>query len=257
MDLTSDPMLQLEMSGAPDEEVILAEEEAVICRGTRLLQEPGSNLDVGAETEGNLVLTNRRLIYSHGAEREVDVPIGGVNPAAKRRLYVSDVEDLDDISSDPANLTIPIESIVSVVGQRRLGGTPKLEVHWNKDGFAKSTEFVEQETGRSRLKNLDEWAPVIERLKSGQQKINRLPPPPEADSSEGRVLYILGDMSEKGLFTILRELEEKFGLSIDDEEAEKACENLVAMGLVNRIGFPKEDPFYQKISPLGEDDLDR
>jgi hypothetical protein len=64
-------------------------------------------------------------------------------------------------------------------------------------------------------------------------------------------------MEEKGLFTILHEVEESFGLTLDDEEVETACENLVAMGLVKRIGLPKEDPFYQKISTLGEDDLDR
>jgi hypothetical protein len=245
------------LAGDSDKEVILAEEEAVICRGTGLLQEVESDFDVGKETEGNLVLTNRRLIYSHGAETEVDVPVGGPNPFAKRRLYISDVRDLDDIPSDPENLTIPIESVISAVGHHKLGLAPKLEVRWNKNGLVKATEFVEQETGGSRLKNLNEWAGVIEGLKTGQQKFIRLPPPPDKNSLEGQVFYILGDMSEKGVFTILGEVEKEFSLDLDDEVLEKACENLVVMGLVKRLGEPKEDPFYQKISALGAEDLDQ
>ena len=137
----------------------------------------------------------------------MDLPVGTLS---KKKLYVSDVDELDDIRRDASNITINISSITSVKGHHRPGIAPKLEVRWN-DGVEKSTEFVEQETGSSRHRNLNDWAPVIERLRAGKQKIAMLPPPPDRDSLEGRILIDLDDMQEKGLLTIEREVEKKFG----------------------------------------------
>ena len=242
------------LEGGASEEIILAEEEAVINRGVGVRQEIESGFDLGRETEGNLVLTNLRLVYVHGGEREVALPVGTVS---KKRLFISDVEDLESIPADAANITIVISSIESVKGHHAPGMAPRLEVRWNHNGVIKRTEFVEQETGRSREKNLNDWAPIIERLKDGTQSITLLPPPPDSDSLEGRILLTLADMQEKGVLTIEQELEKRFTLELDPEQVEQACENLVSQGLVQRTSPKAEGAFYVKISPLGEDDLNR
>ncbi len=240
------------MSGSSSDEIILAEEEAVISRGVGVIQEVQSDLDVGKQSEGNLVLTNRRIVYVHGAEKEVNL----VGTLSRKRLYVSDVGELDNIPWDPSNITIPLSSIISVKGHHTPGLAPKLEVRWN-DGVEKRTEFVEQETGSSRRKNLNNWAPVIERLRSGEQRITTLPPPPARDSLEGMVLLALDDMQEKGLLTIQGEVEAKSGTDLETDAVEAACEGLVAQGFVKRTTPSSESPFYVKVSPLGQDDLNQ
>jgi hypothetical protein len=248
------------LEGSSPDEIILAEEEAVVNRGVGIVQEIESDLDVGTQTEGNLVLTNLRLIYVHGAEKEVDIPVGLANPfgsGGRKRLFISDVEELDEIPSDPSNISIRLSSIASVRGHHRPGFSPKLELHWNDGGVAKTTEFVEQETGRSRHRNLNDWAPLIERLRDGKQKIVALPPRPDKGSLEGRILLVLDDMQEKGLLTIESEVEDKFKLDLQPDKVEESCEALAAQGLIQRTTSSKEEPFYVKVSPLGEDDLNR
>ena len=248
------------MEASSPAEVILAEEEAVINRGIGIIQEVESDLDVGKQTEGNLVLTNLRLVYAHGAEKEVDIPVGTIDPfetLGRKRLFISDVQELDDIPSDPSNITIRLSSIVSAKGHHPPGLSPKLEVRWNDNGIVKVTEFVEQETGRSRERNLNDWAAVIERLKTGRQKITALPPAPDRDSLEGRVLLSLDDMQEKGLMTIEAEVEKRYGTDLDPDQVREACERLASQGLIRRTSGDQEGSFYVKVSPLGDDDLNR
>ena len=238
---------------------MLAEEQAVISRGVGIIEEVEAAFDSGRETEGTLVLTNKRLIYVHGGSKEDDIPVGQTMPfvETKKRLIYSDVRDLESIPPDPANLSIPLDSVVFVVGHQREAMAPKLEVRWSDGGENKVAEFVQQITGSSRRKNLNDWATVIKNLKSGQQKVATMPSLPDKDSLEGRIFVVLGDMQEKGLFTIEREVEQEFGVDLDPDDVEKASERLVSWGLVHRSGAADEDPFYQKSSPLGDDDLDR
>src|ERR1700722_4740402 len=248
------------MAGNPSEEIILAEEEAVINHGVGVIQEAESDMDVGKQTEGNLVLTNLRLIYAHGAETEMDIPTGMLDPFAtlgKKKLFFSDVEELDNIPSDPFNIMIRISEITSIKGHHRPGFAPKLEVRWTTGGIDKKTEFIEQETGTSRKKNLNDWVQIIERLKTGTQKITILPPAPNRDSLEGRILLVLDDMQEKGLFTIQSEIENKFKADLDLDQVREACEKMGAQGHIRRTPPAKEDPFYVKVSPLGGDDLNQ
>lgn len=241
------------MSSSSDEQ-ILAQEEAVVNRSAGVKSEIESSMDIsGKETEGTLVLTNTRLLYVHGNEKREDIPTGVLS---KKPTYFADVEDLDEITSDPANLAIPLSSITKTAGHHSPAMDPKLEVWWNDSGNVRKSEFVQQVTGASRRKNLNDWAPIIERLKAGQQKVSALPSAPDMATLEGKILHALGDMQEKGLLTLEGELEERYKVELEPEDVEEACNGLVSQGLVLNTSAAGEPPFYQKVSPLGTDNLD-
>lgn len=232
---------------------MLAQEQAVIRRGPGIRKGVEAAFGMGGETEGTLVLTERRLVYVHGNEKEESVRIGGFSA---KRLYFSDVESLDSMSMDSASVEIPISKIAKVAGHHGEAIAPKLEVSWSDEGGAtRSTEFVQQISGASRRKNLNDWAKVIEKLRTKQLKIKPLPPAPSGSTLEGRILGVLGDMQEKGLLTIENEVEEKYKVDLDPDEVEAACEKLVAAGLILKAVPRYEDLFYRKASPLGADDL--
>ncbi len=234
-------------------EIMLAQEQAVIRRGPGIRKGVEAAFGLGGETEGTLVLTDRRLVYVHGNEKEESVRIGGFSA---KRLFFSDVESLSSMPLDSASVEIPISKISRVVGHRGEAIAPKLEVSWTDDGgAARVTEFVQQISGASRRKNLNDWAKVIEKLRAKQLKITPLPPAPGGDTLEGRILGVLGDMQEKGALTIENEVEERFKLDLDPDDVEAACERLVAAGLVLKPEARYEDVFYRKASPLGADDL--
>ncbi|HUI00271.1 MAG TPA: hypothetical protein VLX56_01425 [Nitrososphaerales archaeon] len=232
-------------------EVMLAQEEGVICRGSGTRKEVEAAFGVG-ETQGTLVLTDRRLIYVHGGEKEEDLRIGAFS---QKRLFFADVEDLDSVSMDAASLEIPIATIAGTAGKKVPGAAPKLEVKWSDHGIQRVSEFVQQVTGGSRKKNLNDWAAVIDKLRNKKIKILPLPPAPSVDELEGKVLAALGDMQEKGLFTIEEELEGRYNVKLDPDDVESACEKLASIGLVKNVSAKGEGPFYRKVSPLGEDDL--
>ena len=241
------------MSLGNSEETLLAEEQAVVNRGIGVVREVESVLGFGPATEGTLVLTNRRLFYVHGAEKKETLRLSSFG---KRTFQFSDVEDLISITPDPANFTIQIESIVSVKGHRAEGLSPRLEVRWKEGATTRVTEFVEQLTGHSRRKNLNDWAPVIDRLKRGEQRFERLPLP-SVETLEGKIMRVLGDMEERGVFAVEEQTEEEFKVQLDSEEVEAACERLVAQGLVAKRAEDAEGSWYRKRSPLGDDDLSR
>lgn len=241
------------MASNPDE-LILAQEQAVICRHTGVSDELRTAFDVsGKETEGTLLLTNRRLMYIHGGEEREDVPVGVLT---RKPTFFVDVESLDGIRDDPANLSIELSAITKVSGHKRFGMDPKLVVSWNTGSSERSSEFIEQLTGGSRKKNLNDWAPVIERLRAGDQKVVPLPPAPDEATLEGKVLRILSDMQEKGEMTIEAEVETRYKVDLEPEQVEGACKKLSEMGLIKNTTPPTEEPFYQRVSPLGDDTLD-
>ena len=94
-------------------------------------------------------------------------------------------------------------------------------------------------------------------LKAGEIRL-QLPsaPTPGVDSLEGKALYILNDMQEKGMFEIEEEVEDTFKVEdIDPDELVAACKKLASQGFLDVIKDPSGDDFYKKRSPLGEDDL--
>jgi len=241
------------------DEAILAEEQAVRARSSGLSKEVEAEFGFGGESEGTLVLTNSRLVYVKSAEIEEDLQVthipSSIGGAGGRVILFSDVEELESIQPDPANLSIPLKSLSSVKGKKGMLGSPKLEVQWNTGSRMLKTEFVQQITGRSRKKNLSDWAEVVEGLKNGTLKLETLPPLPDRDSVERKILRVLGDMQEKGVLTITSGLQTQLGLKIDSDEVQSSCEKLVSEGFLSKSEEFKEDPFYRRISPLGAADL--
>jgi len=234
-------------------ETMLAQEQAVIRRGPGILKGVEAAFGMGGETEGTLVLTDRRLVYVHGNEKEESVRIGGFSA---KRLYISDVESLDSMSLDSASLEIPISKILKATGHHGEAIAPKLEVSWTDgEGAPGATEFVQQISGASRRRNLNDWAKVIEKLRGKQLKITPLPPAPSGDTLEARILGVLGDMQEKGLLTVESEVEERYKVDLDPDDVEAACDKLAAAGLILKAVPRYEDLYYRKVSPLGADDL--
>jgi len=234
-------------------EVMLAQEQAVIRRGTGIRKGVEGAFGFGGQTEGTLVLTDTRLVYVHGNEKEESLRIGGFSA---KRLFFSDVESLGSMPLDSASVEIPISKIVKASGHHGEAIAPKLEVSWTDGGGApRATEFVQQISGASRRRNLNDWAKVIEKLRAKELKITPLPPAPSGDTLEGRVLVVLGDMQEKGLMTVESEVEERYKVDLDPDDVEAACEKLVATGLILKPVPRYEDLYYRKVSPLGEYDL--
>ncbi len=183
----------------------------------------------------------------------MNLPLGAFSV---KRLYFADVDDLDSMTLDSASMEIPIPAISKIKGHRGEATDPKLEVQWkDQTGATQSTEFVQQITGSSRRRNLNDWAKVIEKLKAGTLKIAPLPSAPGTDTLEGKALEVLGDMQEKGPLTIEEEVEEKYKLDLDPDEVEQACEKLAAAGLVTKTVVKGEDTYYRKASSLGDEDL--
>jgi len=232
---------------------MLAQEQAVIRRGPGIRKGVEAAFGLGGETEGTLVLTDRRLVYVHSNEKEESIRIGAFSA---KRLYFSDVESLGSMLMDSASVEIPIPKLVKVAGHHGEAIAPKLEVSWNDaKGAAQASEFVQQISGASRRRNLNDWAKVIEKLRARQLKITPLPPAPGGDTLGGRILGVLGDMQEKGLMTIESEVEEQYKVDLDPDDVEAALEKLVSAGLVVKPSARYEDVYYRKVSPLGEDDL--
>lgn len=118
----------------------------------------------------------------------------------------------------------------------------------------KGAEFTEEFTGR-RKKNLNDWAAVIQSLKKGNLNLVTVPKTPPIDTLEGKIVHVLSDMQEKGIFSIEKEVEEKFKISVDPDEIQAASDKLAKDGAVDRFPDSGGDVYYRRRSPLGEDDL--
>ncbi len=207
-----------------------------------------------AETEGTLVLTTKRLIFVCTNEKEVDIHEGYTPLIPTAQLLFSDVEDLDDIPDDPHNISIPLASITSATGHSGEFTKPKLELRWTAGTEEKGAEFTEILTGK-RKKNLNDWATIIQRQKTGNLDLVAVPKAPPIDTLEGKVVRVLSDMQEKGVFTIEQEVEEKFKVSLDPDQVQAACDKLAKEGALDRFPDSSGDVYYRRRSPLGEDDF--
>ena len=221
-------------------EIMLAQEQSVTHK-----------TGLGREIQGTLILTNKRLLFIAGKESEEDFR----TIIAPNRLRYSDVDDLTSIPSDPSNLSISLSELELEKGHSGIIHRPSLTIKWLQGGTEKKAEFSEDITDRTRKKNLNDWAKVIDSLRQGKQIIQYASSPPGRDTLEGRILFILGDMQDKGVFEIEEQVEKTFKVDLDPDQVDSVCASLVTKGFVNRIADRSGDNFYRKRSPLGEDDL--
>lgn len=232
------------------DEVMLAQEQGVRMRksGEREALEGG----LGGELEGTLVLTSRRIIFVCTSEKEDDLKAA---PSLVMRLVYSDVEDLISIPKSGENLFIPLSTVTGVKGHTGRLGRPSLEVTWQEGKEKRGRVFIERLTGRSRRRNLNDWATVIERLRAGDQRLVQLPRAPPLDTIDGKIVRVLADMQRKGAFEIKEEVEAQFKVKLDSEDVETVLEGLVNSGILGKFPDPSGDVYYQKRSPLGDDAL--
>ncbi len=224
------------------EEILLAQEQSVECKK-----------GFERETQGTLLLTNKRLVFVavRPGNTEQDFYLANLHFAGAH-LRFADVEDLRSIPKDRLNISIPLEKIEFEKGHGAIFSHASLKVKWvDEKRSEKTAEFYADLSGRGRKRGLNDWAKVIEDLKSGNKKVKAPLNLPSPDTLEGKIVYILSDLQEKGLFEIESEAESKFKVDLDPDEVERACGNLVSQGLLHK----KEGSFYRLASPLGEDDL--
>jgi hypothetical protein len=223
---------------------MLAQEQGVRMRKSGGREEIEGGL--GGELEGTLLLTNRQLLFVCTNEQQ--------DKMGPTRFVYSDVEDLASIPRTDGNVFIPLSSITSVKGHLGRLERPSLEVKW-REASEVGRVFVERLTGSSRRRNLNDWAPIIERLKAGKQKIIQLPQVPSTDTIDGKIMRVLADMQRKGAFEIQEETETQFKTKLDPDDVQAACERLSAKGLLEKFPDKSGDVYYQKRSPLGDDAL--
>ena len=220
------------------------------------MREAGTEKEIQAEfgfgvKEGTLVLTNQRLIFACTNERDENLPgESGLNPFGKIDLVYSEVEDLDSIPSGAPNLFVQLPSISKAAGHKGDLGRPSLEVQWEDASGKHSRIFTETLTGR-RAWPLNDWAPIIENLKEGRQKLVSVPRLPTTDTLEGKIVHVLSDMQEKGLFSIEEAVETEYNLELDPDDVQAACDRLATEGLLIRSSELTGDAFYRRVSPLG------
>jgi hypothetical protein len=227
--------------------MILAQEQGANMRSAGVSKGLEAEFSVGLR-EGTLVLTNKRLIFVCTDEKGEDLPVGYFGD---QMLLYSEVEDLGEIPSRPPNVFIPLAA-ASVKGRKAGLGRPSLEVSWRDKDGDHNLIFTETLTGR-RKRNLNDWAPIIEKLKNGTQKLVTLPEVPSTDSLEGKVVRVLADMQEKGVFEIEEDVASEYDVSLDPDDVQAVCDRLASQGLLARIPDPSGDTFYRRLSPLGDD----
>jgi len=231
-------------------EAILAQEQGANMR------EPGAEKQLQAEfgvgvKEGTLVLTNRRLIFACTNELDENLPgESGLNPFGKIDLVYAEVEDLSSIPSEAPNVFVELFTVSRVSGHKGDLSRPSLEVEWEDDSGKHSRIFTETLTGR-KARRLSDWAPIIENLKAGKQKLVSVPAAPSTDTLEGKIIHVLSDMQEKGLFSIEEAVETEYKLELDPDDVQATCDRLVTAGLLIRNPELTGDAFYRRVSPLG------
>ena len=220
------------------------------------MREAGTEKELQAEfgigvKEGTLVLTSRRLIFACTNERGENLPgESGLNPFGKIDLVYAEVEDLDSIPPEAPNVFVLLSSISKVTGHKGDLGRPSLEVAWNDAEGNHARTFTQTLTGR-KAHSLNDWAPTIENLKAGKQKLVSVPPAPPTDTLDGKIIHVLSDMQEKGVFSIEEAVETEYGLELNPDDVQAACDRLTTEGLLVRNSELTGDAFYRRVSPLG------
>jgi hypothetical protein len=245
----------LHLSG--DSEVMIAQEQAVICKKGLL-----------KSVQGTLILTSTRLIFVCGAEdiESFTSQVEKKEPVSKKIsdesrnfaldledqggiLVFSEVDSLESIPASPLNLFIPISDIKSVSGHHGIAGMPNLKVEWSESDKDRQNEFEQTLTG-GRRKPISDWKELIQKLRDGTLKLRTNIPSPPEETLEGKVAIVMGDLQEKGLIEIEEQVERMYKIDLDPDEIQQACEKLVSQGFLAEQKDSSGDTFYWKISPI-------
>lgn len=229
-------------------EIILAQEQDVTVKDNI----PGKMKNI----VGTLLLTEQRVMFVE-ANKEEDYDIGsGILSKRFSTFRYADVDDLSEITSNPNNIEIPLKSVSSASGSEGLFHPPELRISWKLSGGGEVHAVFTEELIGGRKKDLKNWAKVILGLRDGMIKVQKpSSPAPSIETLEGKVLHILGDMQEKGIFEIEQEIESEFKVNLDPDVVEEACKKLASLGFLDSNPDPSGEVFYRMRSPLGEDDL--
>jgi len=228
-----------------EQEVILAQEQSAICKTD------------GKQYQGTLILTNKRLMFVKAIqEEEIDSQERGLSRRRLVDLRYANIDDLQYIPTDPGNLSVALQAIEFEKGHSGLIALPSLQIVWKDGQRERKSEFVQEIIDRTRKRGLKDWADVIEKLRSGSVQL-QMPgsPTPSKDTLEGKILYTMGDMQDKGVLEIEQEVESNYSLDLDPDDVEAACKSLVSSGFLDKMSDPSGESFFRKRSPLGKDDL--
>jgi hypothetical protein len=229
-------------------ELILAQEQDVQVKE----MEPSKLKDL----VGSLILTDQRLLFVEANEEHVYYIGSGILSKRSATFRYANIDDLAEIASNPNNFTISLNVISTAVGSEGILHPPELKVTWKTSDGSNARAVFKQELLTRRKKDLKDWAKVILGLKSGAIKIQRPNAiPPSIESLDGKILHVLGDMQEKGLFEIEEETERQFKQDLDPDSVEESCNRLVSQGFADKEVDSSGEPFFRKRSPLGEDNL--
>ena len=165
-------------------------------------------------------------------------------------LRYADVETLDSIAQSPSNLSISLNSITSARGNKGIMTNPSLKVRYIDGSGEIEADFVQTIIG-GRRKNLNDWAQVIDDIRTGKIRIKVPDWLPNKGSLEERIVESLSDLQEKGVIEIEEKIEKKYNVNLDPDNVEQACDNLASKGIIKKNGAD----FYRLLSPLGDDDL--
>jgi len=204
--------------GDEEKETLLQSQPQVMCRG------PDGIL------QGTLLLTNNRL---------------ALVPSSKTDNRSSGVVNIEH-AIEKSQLSIPLDSVVSVSGQRGILRI-SLTVIWHDQPGSSSTtrtEFLQRYRPQAGQKAINEWIPLIEKEATGQTDQERSE---SADLTEleSRVMETLDDTNWKGFFQLERELGEEGQTSIDPDDLDAVLAKLVRDKVIEQ---DKVGEFYKKIS---------
>ena len=190
-------------------------------------------------------------------------PSPGLGVDTMPTIYFSEIYDASEIPRDiglstSGSISFSLEDIDSATSEKRLLHKPTLKVVSNATDNRQPSiaEFQEQITGK-RDCQLDEWAPLILKVKSGvlNDKIHlalRLTSLyPSVQTLEGKVFYILGDLQRKNAYEISSQIEEKFNEHVSLQDVEIVCLNLSKQGWIDEMFRDYSLPLlYCRNSPL-------
>jgi hypothetical protein len=188
--------------------------------------------------EGMLTLTEKNLLFV--TERVTDSSEVDHDPMELGNDYSGTDASAEVLTDNGYDLSIPLNDIVSIaVGESLVNPSLKVAWHYDNPDEIIRVEFVQNAKPANRSEEtINLWVREIEdqRLIRISETQNERSPFNSfyMNNLERRILDLLGDGQWKGLAQMTRQLEEGPGESLDIDQVESVCKNLVAQELVEQ-----------------------